>query len=214
MTAISQLTALGATPANSDLLPITDVSDTSQSANGTTKKVTVAELVGSVVNQKSVITKLDPPFSGVQARGFSYIESTDAGTRKPLLRNWSFDDTTNEAAIGQFLVLQAFTTMTLKIPYRMSGANTSKNVGWVAYVRAISDTDTSIMAKAFGSANTGTTVCPDAAGTLDVASITLTNNDSASAGDICEVWIERNAGVADDATGDANIVDCVWVEYA
>ena len=44
---ISSLTSLGATPAVGDILPITDVSDTTGSAQGTTKKVTVADLVAA-----------------------------------------------------------------------------------------------------------------------------------------------------------------------
>lgn len=41
---ISQLDALGTAPAGTDILPITDVSDTTGSAQGTTKRVTVANL--------------------------------------------------------------------------------------------------------------------------------------------------------------------------
>src|SRR5210317_628113 len=44
---ISALTALGATPAVGDIIPITDVSDTTGSPQGTTKKVTVANLVAA-----------------------------------------------------------------------------------------------------------------------------------------------------------------------
>ena len=44
---ISALSALGATPAVGDIIPITDVSDTTGSAQGTTKKVTVANLVAA-----------------------------------------------------------------------------------------------------------------------------------------------------------------------
>lgn len=44
---ISELTSLGGTPANDDIIPITDISDTTGSAQGTTKKVTVANLVSS-----------------------------------------------------------------------------------------------------------------------------------------------------------------------
>lgn len=44
---ISALTALGGTPAVSDILPITDVSDTTGSPQGTTKRVTVANLVAA-----------------------------------------------------------------------------------------------------------------------------------------------------------------------
>ena len=44
---ISALTSLGATPDVADIIPITDVSDTTGSVNGTTKKVTVANLVAA-----------------------------------------------------------------------------------------------------------------------------------------------------------------------
>jgi len=44
---LSSLNALGTTPAVGDILAITDVSDTTGSAQGTTKKVTVANLVAA-----------------------------------------------------------------------------------------------------------------------------------------------------------------------
>jgi len=44
---ISSLDSLGATPDVADIIPITDVSDTTGSVNGTTKKVTVANLVAA-----------------------------------------------------------------------------------------------------------------------------------------------------------------------
>lgn len=44
---ISSLNSLGATPDVADIIPITDVSDTTGSVNGTTKKVTVANLVAA-----------------------------------------------------------------------------------------------------------------------------------------------------------------------
>jgi hypothetical protein len=43
---ISDFTALGATPAPGDLLAIVDVSDTTEAATGTTKKITFSNLVG------------------------------------------------------------------------------------------------------------------------------------------------------------------------
>jgi|14_taG_2_1085336.scaffolds.fasta_scaffold03785_5 hypothetical protein len=44
---ISSLDPLGGTPAVGDIIPITDISDTAGSAEGTTKKVTVANLVAA-----------------------------------------------------------------------------------------------------------------------------------------------------------------------
>lgn len=44
---ISALDALGGTPDMADIIPITDVSDTTGSVNGTTKKATVADIIAS-----------------------------------------------------------------------------------------------------------------------------------------------------------------------
>jgi hypothetical protein len=50
---ISQLDALGTAPAGTDILPITDVSDTTGSAQGTTKGVTVANLHSGLQQEPS-----------------------------------------------------------------------------------------------------------------------------------------------------------------
>ena len=44
---ISTLTSLGGTPATDDIIPLTDISDTTGSPQGTTKKVTVANLMAA-----------------------------------------------------------------------------------------------------------------------------------------------------------------------
>src|SRR5687767_2582136 len=44
---ISALTALGAAPASGDLLAVVDISDPTDAASGTTKKMTVANLLGA-----------------------------------------------------------------------------------------------------------------------------------------------------------------------
>lgn len=69
--AISGLTALGAAPATNDLLCIVDVSDTTQSANGTTKKLTVANLFTAPTLTRltvttGTITTSQPLVSGTQ----------------------------------------------------------------------------------------------------------------------------------------------------
>lgn len=215
MTAISQMTALSGTPASGDLIPITDVSDTTQSANGSTKKITVSDFLGSTVTQKTLLLPQQaiPPMSGLQAAGLSLVESTAAGTYKPVIYGLSFDDSTDEGRMWLFRPPQTFTTATLKILYYMTGANTSKNVGWVAQISAVSDTDTLFLANAFDSANTGTTACPDAAGTVDEASITLTNKDSLTVGDWACILIRRDTTVSSDATGDANLI-IAEIQYA
>lgn len=45
---ITELTAFNQTPSTSDLIPVVDVSDTTQSANGTTKKMSIGDLSNSI----------------------------------------------------------------------------------------------------------------------------------------------------------------------
>lgn len=69
---ITALTALGAAPATGDLIPLVDVSDTTDSANGTTKKMTKTNLFTSptidtpTINSATMVTPaLGTPSSGV-----------------------------------------------------------------------------------------------------------------------------------------------------
>lgn len=59
---ISTLTSLGATPATDDIIPLTDISDTTGSAQGTTKKVTVANLMAAAPVQTADIADFGPAF--------------------------------------------------------------------------------------------------------------------------------------------------------
>jgi hypothetical protein len=89
---ISSLDALGATPAVGDIIPITDVSDTTGSAQGTTKKVTVANLVAaapvqSVAGRTGTVTVdagdlTDGDFGGTAILGFDATlnDKTDSYT--------------------------------------------------------------------------------------------------------------------------------------
>ena len=67
---ISSLGSLGGTPAVGDIIPITDISDTAGSAQGTTKKVTVANLVAaapvqSVAGRTGTVTLSSSDVSGL-----------------------------------------------------------------------------------------------------------------------------------------------------
>jgi hypothetical protein len=80
---ISALTALGTTPAVGDIIPITDVSDTTGSAQGTTKKVTVANLVAaapvqSVAGRTGTVTLSNTDISGLGSAATT--ASTDYAT--------------------------------------------------------------------------------------------------------------------------------------
>ncbi len=67
---ISSLGSLGGTPAVGDIIPITDISDTAGSAQGTTKKVTVANLVAaapvqSVAGRTGTVTLSNTDIGGL-----------------------------------------------------------------------------------------------------------------------------------------------------
>ena len=80
---ISSLTSLGGTPANDDIIPITDISDTTGSAQGTTKKVTVANLMAAAPAGATVNTGTAANLPSSPSVGDIYLE-TDTG----ILRWW------------------------------------------------------------------------------------------------------------------------------
>ena len=78
---ISSLGPLGGTPAVGDIIPITDISDTAGSAQGTTKKVTVANLVAaapvqSVAGRTGTVTLSNTDVSGL---GTAAVANTGTG---------------------------------------------------------------------------------------------------------------------------------------
>lgn len=78
---ISSLGSLGGTPAVGDIIPITDISDTAGSAQGTTKKVTVANLVAaapvqSVAGRTGTVTLSNTDVSGL---GTAAVANTGTG---------------------------------------------------------------------------------------------------------------------------------------
>jgi len=81
---ISSLGSLGGTPDVADIIPITDVSDTTGSVNGTTKKVTVANLVAAAPQGDLVAANnLSDVASAGTARtnlGLGTAASQDVGT--------------------------------------------------------------------------------------------------------------------------------------
>lgn len=127
--------------------------------------------------------------------------------RRPVL---AFDASTAETAYWTFPAVQGLTTpLTAVVTYAMASA-TSGGVAFDAAIEAISDgdaTDTDAMTS-FDSANTGTVASvPGTAGYIDQVSITLTNNDSIAAGDLCRLSLARAVSNASDtATGDCYVL--------
>jgi hypothetical protein len=102
---ISGFDALGAAPATSDLILITDVSDTTASANGTSKKLTVNELFS------------DPVFVG----DISLRDSTTATSAK-------IYKTYTDASNGEWLSLDWATANVATITTTANGTGTVRNL--------------------------------------------------------------------------------------
>jgi len=129
--------------------------------------------------------------------------SSDASGARPYL---AFDAATDEAAYFTFVAPVGITTpLSAVITYAMASA-TSGNVILDATLEAISDGDTldTDSSESLDTANTSSaTAVPGTAGYIDQVSITLTNNDSIAAGDLCRLRIRRvGSNGSDTATGD------------
>src|SRR4051812_31847610 len=98
----------------------------------------------------------------------------------------AFDAATNETAYWSDVAPQGLTgTLTLYIYYIMASA-TSGAIIWQAQIEAITDGDATDLdaTTSFDTANSSATLTvPGTAGYIDVASITLTTNDSLAPGD-------------------------------
>ena len=152
-------------------------------------------------NDVNILTSL-PPLSGLQAAPLSVVESSGAGTVKPIIPILSFDDTTDE---GRMWVFRApSTTLYLHYAGYMAGANTSKTLCMAVQLAAVSPGDTGVTAKVFATVNTAAKTVPDAAGTEFDDTITLTNGDSVAVGDWVCMVVFRDVS-ADDAVGDFNM---------
>ncbi len=124
----------------------------------------------------------------------------------------AFDAATDETAYWTFVAPQGFTgTGTLVITYAMASA-TSGAVGLQAQIEAITDgdsTDTDATTSFDTVNNSASTTVPATAGYIDQISITMTNQDSITAGDYCRLSINRDAdgsAITDSATGDLYLI--------
>ncbi len=101
---ISSLGSLGGTPNASDIIPITDVSDTTGSAQGTTKKVTVGNLVAaspvqSVAGKTGTVTLSNSDISGLGTAATTdataYATAAQGATADTALQSVSAGDLTD-----------------------------------------------------------------------------------------------------------------------
>lgn len=125
--------------------------------------------------------------------------------RRPVL---AFDASTDETAYWTFVAPQAITgTTTLVLTTAMASA-TSGTVGVQAQIEAITDadaTDTDATTSFDTVNNSASTTVAGTAGYIKQISITMTNQDSITAGDYCRLSINRDAdgsAITDSATGD------------
>lgn len=143
-----------------------------------------------------------------QPVGSNFPELIVDGQERQVL---AFDATTNETCDWTFSVPTGWTgTITAKVFYRMASA-TSGDVDLDIQVEAISDGDSidTDSASSFDTLNSvDNTTVPGTAGFPDLISITLTNDDSAVAGDMIRIRFNRDAA-SDTATGD---LELFWIE--
>lgn len=189
--------------------------DNPNSAESTVRKVRFQRMSRVVTGGKTLpILSSLPPFSGRNAAALQVIESSGAGTGKPLMAELLFDAATIEARQWCFEATSAVVTPVLRIGFRMASANVSKNVVLAASLAAVSAGDASVSAKVFGTVNSVTIAVPDAANTQAVATITLTNADSLAQNDLVTLELYRDAtNAADDASGDL-IINYVRFEWS
>ena len=84
---ISSLDNLGGTPATGDILPITDISDTTGSAQGTTKGVTFSDLTNHLATQVSLGNheSLTSSVHGISAFGATLVDDANAAAARTTL---------------------------------------------------------------------------------------------------------------------------------
>ena len=208
-TKISALTADTAPTFDDLVATVTDPAGTPAS-----RKVTLGNLSQGLGGRLELpISASLVPLTGSSA-ALEYVESSGAGTYKPSWVQLRYDATSDEARMWNFVANQPMGTPVLKVLYYMASANVSKAVVFAAQLACISDTDTSVTAKVFDTANSATTTVPDAAGTEDEMSITLTNNSSIAVGDrVCLVLYRDADNGSDTASGDC-VVTGVRIIYA
>ena len=149
---------------------------------------------------------LTPGSAEFPSTNFPQLTLSHTSERRQVL---SFDATTVETCAWTVVAPQGWTgTITAVVSYAMASATTG-GVAFEVLVEALTsgdavDTDA---ATSYDSANTGTDASvPGTAGYMEQVSITLTNADSAAAGDLLRVSLRRATGnAADTATGDAYV---------
>lgn len=142
------------------------------------------------------------PASGLQAASYSVIQSSGAGTVKPEFPALSFDAGTDEGRIWDFTLPRGYGS-TITVTGQFYSASTAGNVVLAAQLAMVSDTDAGITSKVFATENSATVAVSGTAATVTNFSITMSNADSAAAGDFAMLAFRRDADSGSDTcTGD------------
>ena len=127
---ISSLGSLGGTPAVGDIIPITDISDTAGSAQGTTKKVTVANLVAAAPVQSVAGRTGTVTLSNTDVSGLGTAALLDSGTSNG---NVVVLDSTGLPAVDGSQLTNIATSFSNLQTYASSGRPASPSNGDIYY---------------------------------------------------------------------------------
>ena len=145
------------------------------------------------------------PISAITPMALTQIEST-AASPKVNGRIAQADAAADEWLQWEFMVPRFYDSGPILWVFYYMDSAAAGNVVFASRVACMSDGDAGMPAKAYAAVNTSTTAVPGVAGTLDKAVVTLTNDDSMAASDICNIGLYRDADSGSDtATGDAII---------
>ena len=134
------------------------------------------------------------------------VKQSSGSVPSPRWIEWLFDASTDEHIVIAFIVPNNFSSApVLDIFYKCTSA-TSGTAEWDCAVHCVTDGDSvDVDADAFDTVNSAGAAVPSTAGHLDVITITLTNNDSMTAGDFCTLMLLRDIS-ADSVSADIEFI--------
>lgn len=136
--------------------------------------------------------------------GLSTISTTEF---RPVL---AFDPTTDEYAVWTFIAPQGITNTLSAVLSLAGGAALAAATYWEVSLEAVTSGDSADLDSTtlyWGSVNTGNVTMSATQGIMVQLSITLTNADNITAGDLCRLKVSRDANHASDTfSGDAHLL--------
>lgn len=152
-----------------------------------------------------------PPMSGITAAPIQLVESSGAGTAKPVIFEAVYDTGTTEGRAWIFKAKYVAAAPKLKVGYRMSTSSAAKSLKWDVYVAAVSSADASMSAKVFTTVDSQTDTPSGTSDTQGTSTVTLTNADSVAEDDWVCVMLVRDTTVANNHGGSAKVTLVEWI---